>query len=820
MRQGREKNAWEWLLEKKNSEEICKELEQNVRYLFRYNDDCPVMDIEAWKYILEKSWKTGGHFPTLYKVDKIYDKREAVVCFLMSADLSMKEADQFLEQISVNEQNYDNRGLYPLHYKEGFFRLVISWNEKRKEKLSFGNAIEYYEEYEKETGRLIKKRAKAILNRKEELSEKGKPEVYENITYYCTILEPLLEQLQQWKSPYTLRQQDILQRMLVLCSAAERAQYEYDREEHPTMMQYNTRTRRITERGTRLCMDMIKRCTDATEFQDVLKYFVEKAIPAMGEAYWRSFSAVMKNYAESGGRRYASQICVEERIFSKKNPDVKEMKRIPLFETKSKQTDLLSSALKADAVREYIQKESANTVLLAELFKPVERDAQRVFETQKAVSDYSVIGEFLGSYIDWLEGNITQRSGGQIREPMPYYRFKRKTVLKYALACGCTTEEEISDCLEFTGNSCLNQDIPTEKLVLSAIEEYKKHIGRIPLIDIIRQTQRRVLYQEAEKIIKKRNRTELENDVKKRVRKIIKTFLYEPLIESFARKGNKLTKEEMLERYYIERMLCDMVTVIGKQTDPEYEEMEENDKVADFLIWMDRPEAMIENYIKDYKEEQEEGRNNNRKRTEIYQWIPEIMKVLKDQLLPLDQIYDDNASELKELYTQILKTIAEICCYHKGYEECKDMKTLKQWLTDACAAWVFHGGCQNFRIGWYERKLRLNHYGQNYKTYEKIPEDSIEWNRWRYIYRNKEHLREIWEMITMDVKIIRRCYGYLEKYAKELISMEDCVKYYRYLDEVINECQGQQTEISRNCIDNDMEDLLSDLEEWEKELFF
>lgn len=75
-------------------------------------------------------------------------------------------------------------------------------------------------------------------------------------------------------------------------------------------------------------------------------------------------------------------------------------------------------------------------------------------------------------------------------------------------------------------------------------------------------------------------------------------------------------------------------------------------------------------------------------------------------------------------------------------------------------------------------------------------------------------------MITMDVKIIRRCYGYLEKYAKELIIMEDCVKYYRYLDEVINECQGQQTEISRNCIDNDMEDLLSDLEEWEKELFF
>lgn len=72
----------------------------------------------------------------------------------------------------------------------------------------------------------------------------------------------------------------------------------------------------------------------------------------------------------------------------------------------------------------------------------------------------------------------------------------------------------------------------------------------------------------------------------------------------------------------------------------------------------------------------------------------------------------------------------------------------------------------------------------------------------------------------MDVKIIRRCYGYLEKYAKELISMADCKKYRGHLEEVINECQGQQAEISRNCIDNDMEDLLSDLEGWEKELFF
>ena len=61
--------------------------------------------------------KTGGHFPTLYKVNQIYDKREVVICFLMVMQFSLKEADEFLRAVSFNEQNYDNRELYPLHYK-------------------------------------------------------------------------------------------------------------------------------------------------------------------------------------------------------------------------------------------------------------------------------------------------------------------------------------------------------------------------------------------------------------------------------------------------------------------------------------------------------------------------------------------------------------------------------------------------------------------------------------------------------------------------------------------------------------------------------
>ena len=405
--------AWEWLTKRNDSEAICREMERNTEALFRYSTDRPAIGAEKWSYIFEKSWKTGGHFPVLYKVDQIYDRREVVVCLMMAAGLAMEQADHFLEQISVKEQNYDNRMLYPLHFKEGFFRLVLTWNEKRETKLSFRKAVGYYQEYEQALGKYVTKWAENILER-----ERGADHENENNTdtaYYCGILEPLLNEQKQWDFPYSLQQQDILQRMLVLCAAAERAQEEYERykdkqETQPDLRQRNTRTRKVSERGTKLCLQVIKKCAVYTEFEDAITCFLEHAVPAMGEAYWRAYSVITTNYAESGGKQYTESSLIERRIFSRKNPDAKKIKRIALFEDDHTQKKVLSKSLRADTLSHYIQRESANTVLLAQLFRPVNRDADAVFDGQEAVSNYSLISEFLGCYTGWKENSHKEQT--------------------------------------------------------------------------------------------------------------------------------------------------------------------------------------------------------------------------------------------------------------------------------------------------------------------------------------------------------------------------------------------------------------------------
>ena len=68
--------------------------------------------------------------------------------------------------------------------------------------------------------------------------------------------------------------------MLVLCAAAERAQEEYERykdkqEAQPDLRQRNARTRKISERGTKLCLQVIQRCAAYAEFEDAITCFLE-----------------------------------------------------------------------------------------------------------------------------------------------------------------------------------------------------------------------------------------------------------------------------------------------------------------------------------------------------------------------------------------------------------------------------------------------------------------------------------------------------------------------------------------------------------------
>ena len=72
-----------------------------------------------------------------------------------------------------------------------------------------------------------------------------------------------------------------------------------------------------------MCLQVIQRCAAYAEFEDAITCFLEHAVPAMGEAYWRAYSVITANYAESGGKQYTESSLIERRIFSRKNPDAK-----------------------------------------------------------------------------------------------------------------------------------------------------------------------------------------------------------------------------------------------------------------------------------------------------------------------------------------------------------------------------------------------------------------------------------------------------------------------------------------------------------------
>jgi len=799
--------AWQKLFKEVNMKELCDQLELESQILFRYDSVPEVITAKKWNYILMKSWKTGGHFPALYKINKFYDKREVVVCFLMVLKLKIKEADEFLRMISVNEQNYDNRMLYPLHFKEGFFRMIISWNECHGNRISFRMAIEEYEKYEELVCNLIIGQAERILSQMDSISRKTELEDCRNAKYYCKLLEGLLKALVQWEHPYTLKQQDILQRVIVLCAHAERSQKECGKQEVFDIKDRNIRTREVQKRGTKLCISVINECAMMKDFPEAVKYFSTKAISAMGEAYWRAVSKIMSTYADSGKMQYGNSLLTSDRVFSNRNSEAKTFKKVDLFgRSRSKSQDILSFSLAMDCVKEHIRSESANTVLLADLFNPTMRTGDRVFYKQQDERSYSLLSEFLGNYTAWLEGRTKQSSEGQIREPMPYYYFKRQLVIKYALACGCSTIADLEQYLDFTGNQKLNMNSPREYLAYRAMEYCTKYRQNLQVVGVIRNIQLLLLYSEAERAVVENRDIEFTKGIRKRVRNTIKTFIYDPAISAFNKKNNILKKQEMIEYYYGQLLLWNMLLEIIRQTGADMKVqdfapfvvdmslfMNEDEYIDEgFICRMDQPGALSRSYVKDIQETYFINPGNQKRIKTFVGLIEKILSELKTKVLPLKIVYDDNSSELKQLYEKAFFALAGCEMYYidslteKGKA---DYKFLLENITDASIIWTFNGGYKGFSLTWYEKKYRINHF-QEKKLFEHEIKIEHSWKRWIFTLDSIEQQEAMWEMIALDVRMIRLCYRYLKSKYPEVIDTNILKRYRAQLEIVEKECEG------------------------------
>ena len=807
---GKKMNVWKEVLSTVDIDSVCIVLSRESEKLFRYNVEQIFITPDQWKYILEKSWRIGKHFPTLYNVKEVYDKREVVICFLMAMKMNLTEADEFLKKVSINERNYDNRILYALHFKESFFRFIILWNERQKNDLSFSKAVEYYEKYEVILSKKIIKYAFEILNdRKTILSKKSNQEDYENVEYYCNLLSEVIYKLEKWKHPYTLGQQDVLQRVIVLCFHAKRVENECEHSSvhmEDVLLYRNAQTRKLEERGTRMCANIMEKCAKIQNFQMALENFVEEAVSEMGEAYWRAASYIMKTYAESGNNQYQNSILARERLFSNRNTGAKEVKKINLFGENAIQKEVLSFSVSLDKIREYIRSKSANTVLLAELINPTERNDLRIFAGQQVVSNYSVLSEFLGNYITWIEGKLEQVNAGQIRQPMPYYCFKRDTVLKYALACGCTSESDLEQYLEFTGNSLINTSSLKEYLILQAIKYCQKYDRNKQIIMTIQNMQNILLYLEAQTLIRLEKNSNLIRDIESIINNISKIFLYEPEIEIFNQKKYSITKKEIIKRYYSQIILLNMLLGIICETDIDMTTQDFAPMIVEMSLVMDNKEYKDDGFInnldqpvmlkKKYIRELQDiyfTKNVNLNNKKIFRnLVINILKILGENMLPLELVAFDNSPELKLLYEKQFFALAGINWYYKEIfteENCALYNSLLDWVTEAGIAWVFNGGCRNFSLIWYEKQYGLNHFEKDEKKYEKRKKE-FTWNRWNESLDQLEKQEIMWEMMTLDVHTIRMCYRYLKVYNPDLISGNSYNRYKEQLEKVKKEIEG------------------------------
>ena len=61
------------------------------------------------------------------------------------------------------------------------------------------------------------------------------------------------------------------------------------------------------------------------------------------------------------------------------------------------------------------------------------------------------------------------------------------------------------------------------------------------------------------------------------------------------------------------------------------------------------------------------------------------------------------------------------------------------------------------------KKFRINHFQNKYKDESGKGIDGYTWHRWTGSMDNFEKQENMWEMIALDAKRIRKCYRYLEK---------------------------------------------------------
>lgn len=813
-------------------DKLAEDLAKEAALLWRHAAGAKAFDKEQWRVTLRDAWLRKGSFPVLYRENNIYDKREVVACVLLVAGGDPELETDFLAALCAEDFHYDNRPLYALHYKEGFFRLVIRWNALNGTHISFTEAVASFEAYEADLVKRLKDQWQALKLQYERIEEKDiHTASYEHMNHYYTLCKILWQEEEQWSLPLTIVQQDELQRLIVLMAHVNRFFVDLEKKITGGIATRNLLTRKDTERGTKYCEELIARCCKKETFADAVCLYLDYALPALGEACWKSVSTWMKAYSECGKQveEYTEYISSSSRIA--RNKDGKHYEKVSVFyENTPADVNYMSFAVDAEEIRRQIMEQTANTTLVAQLLQPQYHSGGAVFEKQAVSAKQSALSLFLRSYYLWCDGKTRRKSQGIDRVQLPFCDYKRDMVIKYALACGCGSCEEMERFLEFTGYAKLSQHNTKEKLVSAALDwyaalSYEQKKTTSP-IEIILTMQRYYLYHLADHCLSKLGTELTERSVCRYVRKYRQACLYETDFPEFAMMGDVAGKQDNLEAYH--RVWFLLLLLLKYVSNHTISLEKENTLAQEVLqILFERKDPFETGYLNGYLMYVNELPDVSFEYMEylsgIYHWDEsftkieaddkedalKLLKLLADHLEILAKVKSNNSSELEflyELWYYIMAVMREFCDVYEDGDYAWEYSVVLNRLQDAVVLWTFAGGCKNFSLSYYEQYYGLNHYAKDH--YEA---DYTTGNRWlRYVHDMKQE-QLVWNEIVSDLETINKCRFYIEQNA--LMEEEAISSMQISLEEQVDVCRNTLMDIMQYLQEKgDVENLLFQLE--------
>lgn len=761
------------------TEDLFMCLEQEGELLWRYAEEAVPFTKDEWMEQVEKIWKYKKTFPVLYHVKKVYDKREAAVCVLMTAKMNMGEADRYLEACSLENPSYDTRPLYQLHYKEGFFRLYFTWCDKHGAEASFRECIRLYEEYEKELYYFLLERLHAAELRESAMKEES---ITKDIAYYSELCKNLGASMKLWELPLSLERQDEMQRMIVLLSHFERALAEKrDIFSYEDVLAANCRTRKRNERGTKLCSSLIEHLSQKSRMEDAMHEFIKQGIAPMGEACWRAISFIMREYGKSGGSGYETTELFGKRIYSGRNKKVKCTKEFSLFVSDSNRVEeILSFALNTGTVKDLIRFETSNTTLISELWTPRGQRGENVFSELDSSASQTSLSLFLREYLLWCEGKTSCVEFGRTRRHLPFSRWNREKMIHFALACGTKTEIGMASYLELLGygefrpvsereyvvETALQICQMSKKLPILSILEMQSYFPYFAAKDALIEMERCFNEKAAAKWYRFSERFRWydiflpgANEKDKFQITKVQFGLYMVLAETLkygqcygftSEETSQMEQELLLWISGQNNGVCNKeqqdIEMMGQFTFSEY--MQDIESFGDFYA------DELADIILGERQNKRNGLGDNGKQS--LKRIENVLEWTLQNASIVPFVKYRNAAYLRRLFDQwfvVLGTVNRMVGKDMEEELAKKYSASMKFVEKQCIGWVFWGGTENFSLNYYEKNFHMNHFAD-----DKPVNNQIVGSRWFKSIQKLESDLVMWNTLCENVQLIKKCY--------------------------------------------------------------